>query len=293
MANDPIEKKPLFHFHPGTKCLSFGSWGCNFHCSGCQNWQIACPTNGDIDQFSKHVTPSQAVEMALSQGSKGIAWTYNEPGIWLEYTIDTAKLAREKGLYTVFVTNGYSTSEALDSIGPYLDAWRVDVKGFSDDAYKRLAKVTNWRGILEVAEMAKKKWKMHIEVVTNVTPGINDDDIQLAAIAGWIRDKLGELTPWHVTRFFPHRFMDDISPTPVERLERAAEIGMKNGLRFVFLGNVTDPNREDTRCFSCDALIIRRNGYQVNIQGLDGTRCKHCGQQLDMVTGTREELNND
>ncbi|MEE8582817.1 MAG: radical SAM protein, partial [Dehalococcoidales bacterium] len=127
LAVDPIEKKPLFHFHPGTMVFSMGSWGCNFHCSGCQNWEIACPEKPDQWQTSREIPPEAAVEMARSSGAAGIAWTYNEPGIWLEYTLDTAKLARQSNLYTVYVTNGYSTPEALDTVGPYLDAWRVDI----------------------------------------------------------------------------------------------------------------------------------------------------------------------
>jgi len=135
----------------------------------------------------------------------GIAWTYNEPTVWFEYTLDSAKLARKAGLYTVYVTNGYITLEALDSIGPYLDAWRVDIKGFNDAAYKKIAGISRWRGILEIARRAREKWGMHVEVVTNLIPGLNDDAEQLSGIAGWIAAELGEMTPWHVTRFYPRR----------------------------------------------------------------------------------------
>ena len=173
LAVDPIEKKPLFHFYPGSLCFSLGTWGCNFHCKDCQNWQIACQENDEAMHLSRELQPQEAIDMAIENNCRGIAWTYNEPGIWFEYTLDSAKLAKEKGLYTAYVTNGYSTIEALDTIGPYLDAWRVDIKGFSDKLYKKLARVSKWRGILEVASRAKHKWQMHLEVVTNIIPALN------------------------------------------------------------------------------------------------------------------------
>jgi pyruvate formate lyase activating enzyme len=202
-AVDPIEKKPLFHFYPGTQVYSLGGWGCNFHCLHCQNWQISCPDGDEPWQNSREILPAAAVEQAKRQGCRGIAWTYNEPTVWFEYTLDSAKLAKKSGLYTVYVTNGYITPEAMDKIGPFLDAWRVDVKGFSDKLYRDLTKITRWRSILEMASRAKKKWSMHVEVVTNVIPGMNDDNAQLEGIAKWIHDELGELTPWHVTRSYP------------------------------------------------------------------------------------------
>ena len=186
--------------------LSFGTIGCNFHCIHCQNWEIACVEDPASARHKlREITPQDAVEMAVKNGCAGLAWTYNEPTIWFEYTLDSARLAHENGLYTVYVTNGYMTPEALDMIGPYLDAWRVDVKGFSDKLYRDLARVRHWRKILEVAERARHKWNMHVEVVTNLIPSMNDDDEQLSGIAAWIKEALGELTPWHVTRFHPHR----------------------------------------------------------------------------------------
>ena len=284
LAADPIEKKPLFHFYPGTLAFSLGSWGCNFHCQGCQNWEIACPEDAEVWRDSREIGPAAAVEMAKHYGCAGIAWTYNEPGIWLEYTIDSARLAKEKGLYTVYVTNGYSTPEALDAIGPYLDAWRVDIKGFSDGLYRRLARVSRWRGILEVAKRAKEKWQMHIEVVTNIVPTLNDDDEQFEGIARWIKDELGEMTPWHVTRFYPHRRMTGLSPTPLYTLERASSIGRKAGLRFVYIGNVAGHKSESTICYSCGRPVVDRVDYQTRVVGLKGSRCKFCGVGLNFRT---------
>jgi pyruvate formate lyase activating enzyme len=281
VAIDPIEKKPLYHFHPGSRVFSLGSWGCNFHCSGCQNWQISCANIAPPGQGSQEIPPEKAIIMAEHGGCQGIAWTYNEPTMWFEYTLDSARLAKLKTIYTVYVTNGYMTPEALDTIGPYLDAWRVDVKGFKNDFYRKLAKITRWEGILETAERAKHKWNMHIEVVTNVIPTLNDDDAQLSGIARWINDKLGELTPWHVTRFYPQYQELDLPATPIATLERALEIGRQAGLKFVYIGNVPGHDGENTRCYNCGKLVVERSGYNTNIMGLEGSRCKFCGAELN------------
>jgi pyruvate formate lyase activating enzyme len=287
VAADPIEKKPLFHFFPGTQVFSLGSWGCNFHCQHCQNWQISCtelPSGSGPDL----ILPQAAIELTKRHNCQGIAWTYNEPAIWFEYTLDSARLARKSHLYTVYVTNGYATPEALDTIGPYLDAWRVDIKGFSDDLYRRLAKISHWRGILEVAKRAKEKWNMHVEVVTNVIPTMNDDEDQLRGIATWIRDDLGELTPWHVTRFYPQYRMDHLPPTPVATLERAVAIGKQEGLRFVYTGNVPGHANESTVCYSCGNLVIDRVGYHTRLVGLQDSKCKFCGADLNIRRSAAE-----
>jgi pyruvate formate lyase activating enzyme len=289
VAADPIEKKPLFHFFPGSRVFSLGTWGCNFHCKHCQNWQISCADPSSLERRSRIISPQDAVAMAKRERCQGIAWTYNEPAIWFEYTLDSAKIAKKQGLYTVYVTNGFISSEALDAIGPYLDGYCVDVKGFTDHVYQHLATVTKWRGILDVAERAKHKWGMHVEVVTNVIPTMNDDDEQLEGIATWIRDKLGELTPWHVSRFYPQYQMLDIPATPVTTLERAHDIGKKVGLRFVYTGNVPGHDNEQTMCYSCGNLIIGRTGYHINIVGMKGSRCRFCGADLNMRTGGRSK----
>lgn len=283
VAADPIEKKPLFHFFPGSLAFSLGTWGCNFHCRHCQNWQISCIEEpGEIMRPSQKISPQEAVKLTKERSCGGIAWTYNEPSIWFEYTLDSAKLAKPSGLYTVYVTNGYLTPEALDTIGPYLDAWRVDIKGFSDGLYRDLAKIPRWRGILEVAKRAQEKWGMHVEVVTNIIPTMNDDDEQLEGIAKWMRDELGELTPWHVTRFYPHHNLMHLSPTSVAGLEKAYDIGKRVGLRFVYLGNVPGHGSENTVCYSCGKVVIRRVGYDAEVLGVDGSRCKFCGAELNI-----------
>jgi pyruvate formate lyase activating enzyme len=288
VAIDPIEKKPLFHFFPASSALSLGSWGCNFHCQHCQNWEISCPEPGDLKGKSHQIMPPAAIDIALSHHCGGIAWTYNEPSIWFEYTLDSAKLAKENGLYTVYVTNGYLTPEALDAIGPYLDAWRVDIKGFTTSFYQKLTKIPHWQGILEVAQRAKDKWKMHLEVVTNIIPTMNDDDQHLEGIARWIRDKLGELTPWHVTRFYPSHYLKHLPPTPIATLERAYDIGKKAGLKFVYTGNAPGNPHENTYCPSCGKLTAERMSYQTRVVGLQGSRCKYCGAELNFRTPETE-----
>jgi pyruvate formate lyase activating enzyme len=278
VAADPIEKKPLFHFFPGTFVFSLGSWGCNFHCKGCQNWQISCV---ELPQESQQLLPDKTMELTRRHGCAGIAWTYNEPTIWFEYTLDSARLAKGQNFYTVYVTNGYATAEALDAIGPWLDAWRVDIKGFSDGFYRHIARVSQWRGILDVARRAKEKWHMHVEVVTNVIPTLNDDDEQLHGIAQWVRDNLGELTPWHVTRFHPLYQFTHLSATPLSTLEKAYRIGKEVGLKFVYVGNVPGHDYENTVCYSCGRVNVRRVGYDTRVVGLSGTKCKFCGVELN------------
>ena len=280
-AADPIEKKPLFHFYPGTLCFSLGTLGCNFRCKHCQNWEISTPDSQSIAAMCRELSPEDAIKLAKQNGCRGIAWTYNEPAVWFEYTLECAKLAKQNGLYTVYVTNGYATPEALDTIGPYLDAWRVDVKGFSDKLYKELAGAPHWREILDVTKRAKDKWHMHVEVVTNIVPTLNDDAPQLEALAQWVKQDLGELTPWHVTRFYPQHNLTHLPPTPVETIEKAVDIGKKASLKFIYGGNIPGHDSESTRCYNCKKLVVRRTGYQTEVIGLEGGHCKFCGADLN------------
>lgn len=285
VSNNPIEKKPLFHFYPGSFYLSIGSLGCNFRCPGCQNWEIS---HADImetgraprDMTPEEMTPDQSVELALRYGSKGISWTFNEPAIWLEYTLDGARLAKEKGLYTVYVTNGYISPEGLELISPYLDAFRVDIKGFSEETYRKITSVRALSGVLESARLAKKKYNMHVECVTNVTPTINDDEDELKRLAEWIRDELGPDTPWHVTRFYPHLELSHLEPTPVAKLERIRQIGFEAGLHYVYLGNVPGHEGENTWCHSCKALLLERYGFDVIKNNITDSKCPKCGVKI-------------
>ena len=281
IAIDPIEKKPLFHFFPGSTVFSLGTLGCNFHCRHCQNWEIAMADDVSKSEGCREISPEAQIDLALSHQCRGVAWTYNEPAIWFEYTLDSAKLAKQNNLYTVYVTNGYATPEALDVIGPYLDAWRVDIKGYSDKFYRDLAKIPRWREVLTTAQRARVNWNMHVEVVTNIIPGMNDDDEQLSGIAQWIQHDLGELTPWHVTRFYPQYKMTESPATPIATLEHACDIGYKAGLKFVYTGNVPGHPDENTVCYQCGTTVVRRTGYHTEITGLDGSKCRSCGAELN------------
>jgi pyruvate formate lyase activating enzyme len=277
MMVSPIEKKPLFHFYPGSLWLSLGTFGCNFRCPGCQNWDIAHAKTDLIRYNAERISLEESINLAKKNNCKGVSWTYNEPTIWFEYTLDSAKLAKQNGLLTNYVTNGFITSEALDLIGPYLDAFRVDIKGFSKKFYKRMCHVNDFTGILEVTKRAKEKWGMWVEIITNIIPGYNDDEAQLKGIASWIKNDLGEFTPWHVTQFVPHLELSNVPATPVSTLEKAREIGLREGLKYVYLGNVWGHPAENTYCYNCQKLLIERRGFYISQNNIENGKCSYCG----------------
>jgi len=238
VAVDPIEKKPLYHFHPGSQVFSIGTIGCNFHCGHCQNWQIAFAKAGTHDNLLRDLPVAELIKEAKAANCEGIAWTYNEPTIWFEYALEGAMAAKAAGLYTVWVTNGYINLKPLDMIMPYLDAYRVDIKGFTNDFYFKLAKIKDFQPVLNAAVRAKKKWNKHVEIITLIIPTMNDDAEQLSAIAKWIVDNLGADPVWHVTRFFPCLDLANLPMTPLETLEKAKAIGLAAGLQNVYIGNV-------------------------------------------------------
>lgn len=267
---DPIEKKPVFHYKPGTLVFSVGTLGCNFRCAFCQNYEIAY-TNylSSHRQCKTGIMPEDLVRSATNLGCEGVAWTYNEPGIWLNYSLDSAKLCKDSGLYTIWVTNGYSTPEALDEIGPYLDVFRVDIKSMRDDFYKKTAQVPGCSGIREVTKQAKHKWNMHVECVTNIVPGWNDDEENISETINWIRDEIGPDTPWHITAFFPHSEFSHVPPTPLETLEWAYNKAKTAGLMFPYLGNVSANEMENTYCPTCSSASIKRSRYNTTVLNVD------------------------
>jgi pyruvate formate lyase activating enzyme len=288
VAADPIEKKPLFHFFPGTTVLSLGSLGCNFACRHCQNWQIAHADPADATRDLRDLPVRNLPVLAANNGCQGVAWTYNEPTIWLEYILDGAIVAHEHGLYTVMVTNGYITAEALAVLAPHVDAYRVDVKGFSDAQYKELCRIPEMRPVLESAERAKADYGCHVEIVTNVIPTFNDDETTLRGIASWMVERLGPETPWHVTRFMPYLEFAHLPATPIATLERAVKIGHEAGLQFVYVGNVPGHEGENTYCPNCKRLLVRRTGYAVEDVALRGTFCAMCGQNVSVRTSIKK-----
>lgn len=281
VAADPIEKKPVFHFCPGTTVLSLGSVGCSMRCGHCQNWQISRPKGDDGSVGLRYLDPSDVLDLVEQTGSSGVAFTYNEPTIWLEYVLDVARPVKEAGLYTIMVTNGYVTEAALDLFAEVIDVWRVDIKGYEESTYKRLCHVRHADQVRAQAQRAKHHHGMHVECVTNIVPTINDSEAEMRSMATWIAEGLGPDTPWHVTRFMPYLEFADLEPTPIETLERAREIGREAGLEFIYMGNVAFPGGEDTVCPQCGTVAVSRTGFSVTRTRLaEGGHCANCGADL-------------
>ncbi|WAC04070.1 MAG: AmmeMemoRadiSam system radical SAM enzyme [Methanoregula sp.] len=279
-AIDPIEKKPLFHFLPGTRSYSLGSIGCNFHCRHCQNWHIS-RAEPDTEML-RALPPEEGVARAVGSRSASISWTYNEPTIWYEYTLDMGTLARAKGLGTVYVTNGYITEEAMRELAPMLCAFRVDIKAFSDDFYRKVCGA-RLQPVLDSAALARELG-MHVETVTLVIPGLNDSMEEQSALIAWVIDHLGPATPMHFSAFHPDYKMTDRGATPVATLEKIYNKAKALGLRFPYLGNVFSSPYENTYCPSCGATLIERQGFSGSIRELDGHQCRNCGETIEIVT---------
>ncbi|MCR4427749.1 MAG: AmmeMemoRadiSam system radical SAM enzyme [Caldiserica bacterium] len=292
VAIDPIEKKPLFHFHPGSPCLSFGSFGCNFRCIHCQNWSISHRLVEKGIPDGRYLSPQDGVKIALENQAKGISWTYNEPTIWHEYTMDMGKIAKEKGLYTVYVTNGFITPQALKELSQVLDAFRVDLKGWEKEFWRRICKIDDPAPVFRAAYEAKNKYHMHVEVVTNVIPTFNDDDQTFTNLARWILDNLGADCPWHITRFVPYLELSHLPYTPLSTLERGRSIGLETGLKFVYLGNVPGHPGENTFCPKCGTLLIERYGFWIKKNLLSSNNhCPKCGEKINIVGSIERQKN--
>ena len=279
---DPIEKKPLFHFYPGSLSYSIATVGCNFICKFCQNADIAqMPADHQGAIIGKVMRPEDIVSAAQENDCRSIAYTYTEPTVYFEFAHDTARLAHEQGLLNLFVTNGYMTPEALDMIAPYLDAANVDLKAFNDAYYKtycgaRLA------GVKETL-VALKARGVFLEITTLIIPGLNDDPGELADLAGFIAKDVGIDTPWHISRFHPTYRLTDRAPTPVQTLMTAREIGMRAGLKYVYTGNVPGEAGEKTFCHACGKVLMDRWGFRINAYAIINGRCKYCGAVIEGV----------
>ena len=278
-AVDPIEKKPLFHYLPGTLSYSLGSVGCNFHCQHCQNWHISRATLED--GHLRDLAPDEGVNRAVAGGSASISWTYNEPTIWHEYALDMGTRAKKKGLGTIYVTNGYITEEALRDLSPMLDAFRVDLKAFSDDFYKKICGA-RLQPVLDSAALAKSLG-MHVETVTLVIPGLNDGMDEMEPLIRWVIDHLGADTPMHFSRFHSDYKMTDRGATPLATLEKIYRKAQELGLRFPYLGNVYNHQYENTYCPICGAMLIERQGFSIRYRDLEGQQCKKCGEKIEIV----------
>ena len=284
---DPIEKKPLFHVDPGSIAYSIATVGCPFHCVFCQNWEIAQAPRLELDIPERPMSPARVVAEARRVHAGSIAYTYVEPTVFLEYALDTGRLAREAGLRNLFITDGYATPEAITLLARVLDAANVDLKAFDDAFYRRLcgARLAH---VLEAIE-ALHRAGIWLELTTLVIPGHNDSDEELRALTRWIVDTLGPSTPWHISRFFPAHRMLDVRPTPASTLVRAAQIGRDAGLHHVYVGNAPDLGLEDTRCAACGRTLIERSGYRTRpLLAPDGA-CPGCGRRLEGIGLATEE----
>lgn len=271
---DPIEKKPLYHFLPGTLSYSLATIGCNFKCDFCQNWQISqIPSDSLLSWRSLHVSIEEIIAEAKSNNCQSISYTYTEPTIFFEYAYDIACKAKEVGLYNIFVTNGYMSSQALITINEYLDAANIDLKSFSEDFYQKICKA-HLKPVLDTIQLMKKM-DIWIEITTLLIPGLNDSDDELKSIADFIAN-LDVNIPWHISRFHPdYKLLDRDSPS-LEQLMRAKDIGEKMGLKYIYLGNVWEGN--DTYCYKCHKLLVKREYFSVKENNILDGHCKFCGE---------------
>ncbi len=274
---DPVEKKPLFHFHPGSTAYSIATPGCNFRCRWCQNWDISQMVHDRHFIMGEEASLEQVVAAAQKADCRSITYTYTEPTIFFEYAYDTARLAHEAGLANLYITNGYMTEEMLETFQPYLDAANVDLKAFRDKTYRKYVGA-RLQPVLDTMKLMKRLG-IWLEVTTLVIPGINDDEGELKDAADFVANELGVDTPWHISRFFPDYKMTDVFPTPVETLDRAREIGLEAGLRYVYVGNV--PGEANTVCHKCGQILIRRLGYRILENRVQPNgRCPNCGMPV-------------
>jgi pyruvate formate lyase activating enzyme len=281
ISDDPIEKKPLNHFYPGSTVLSLGSVGCNLSCLHCQNYSISTAKTDELSLTE--LLPQRAVDLAKSHNCKGIAWTYNEPTIWYEYSFDLAQLAKKSGLYTVYVSNGYINKEPLEKIAPFLDAINVDVKSFSDDFYKKVCKA-RLQPVLDTCENAKKLG-IHLELTYLVIPEKNDSIQEISKFCLWVAESLGKDIPIYFSRFQPNFKMKDSIQTPIKTLKMCFKIAKKHDINYVYIGNILDEKYENTICPFCNNVLIKRHGFFTEIIGLNDGRCIQCNVKIPIING--------
>jgi pyruvate formate lyase activating enzyme len=280
-AIDPIEKKPLFHFYPGSTAYSIATVGCNFRCRNCQNYDISQMPKDQKRIIGEYIAPHEIVAIAKRHECKSIAYTYVEPTIFFEYAYEIAQLARPEGICNVFVSNGYISEEAIRTLAPYLDAINIDLKSFSEEVYH-----TNCGAHLQPVLDAIKLYRklgVWVEITTLVIPTLNDTDEEFRAIAEFIKS-VGIEIPWHISQFYPTYQLTNLPRTPVATLHRARDIGREVGLRYVYEGNVPGEGGESTYCYHCGALLINRYGFYIRENQLTSdAKCPNCGTQIDGV----------
>ncbi|MEM3587263.1 MAG: AmmeMemoRadiSam system radical SAM enzyme [Candidatus Jordarchaeaceae archaeon] len=277
---DPVEKKPLYNFLPGTDTYSFACPGCNFRCEHCQNYEISQMPREGQKIIGEELTPREIVSDALAMGCKSISYTYTEPTIFFEYAYEIAKLAKREGLKNIFVTNGYINEEPLRTIAPYLDAANIDLKGFTEEFYRKICGA-RLEPVLESIKL-HKELGIWIEITTLIIPDLNDSEKELRQIAQFIKS-VGEEIPWHVTAFYPAYKLTRKPPTPVETLRKARKIGLEEGLRYVYEGNIPGESGANTYCYKCGEMLIRRYGFSVLENKIKDSKCPKCGTKIDGI----------
>lgn len=287
MNIDPIEKKPLYHFMPGTTSLSIGTPGCTMACQFCQNFSLSMPPKQGGEVRGERVTPEQIVAAALRYGAASISYTYSEPTVFFELVEPCSKLAIDKGLKNVWVSNGYMSDKCLDRLEHITHAANIDLKAFNDDFYRDICDARLKPVLKNIARIKKMGW--WLELTTLLIPGLNDSDEELRAMTAFIRDEVGADTPWHISRFHPTYRLTTRPVTPVESLERAWEIGKQAGLQFVYVGNVPGHASDHTTCPECGCLCLDRSGFTVRRNVVQDGKCPKCGVEIPGVELSRPE----
>ncbi len=274
---DPIEKKPLFHFAPGSQALSIATAGCNLACAFCQNWEISHP---ETEVPTEDLPPERVVEIAKNYSVQGISYTYTEPTVFYEYALDTMKLARKAGLYNMWVSNGYTSPRPAQKAAKYMDAINIDLKG-DVKFYRKLCGVPSEEPVYDALNVYKKSG-VFIEITNLIIPGCNDRPEQIEKLVRWVRDNLGPDTPLHFSRFYPNHRLTDVKPTPVSTLEKAYNIARKAGMKWVYVGNVPGHRNESTYCPKCGEVVIKREGYNIDLK----ESCSKCNTRI-MLKGQK------
>ena len=279
-AIDPIEKKPLYHFYPGSLSYSIATAGCNFRCLNCQNYEISqMPKESELIS-GEQTDPENVVSAAKKYDCLSISYTYTEPTIFYEYALDTSMIAHEKGIKNVFVTNGYITDEALVRISPYLDGANIDLKSMSDSYYRKICGA-KLQFVLDAIK-SYKRLGIWVEITTLIIPSLNDSEEELTKIANFI-NSVGSEIPWHISQFHPTYKLSQLSRTPISTLEKARKIGFDVGLKYVYTGNVPGDEGENTYCYNCGEILIRRYGFQLIKNQIKNGKCPRCGSKIDGI----------
>ncbi|MHA2106644.1 MAG: AmmeMemoRadiSam system radical SAM enzyme [Candidatus Hodarchaeales archaeon] len=285
LAEDPIEKKPLYHYHPGKKILSFGSYGCNLGCLHCQNWHISMQKEkSDISKLIKK-SPEEIVDDCIDRKMKLIASTYNEPMIAFEYVRDIATLAHKHNIKMVVVDNGYITRKLAEALTPYIDAANIDIKGFSSEFYKEICDSPSWKPILKTCEIFHNQG-VHLELTNLIIPTKNDSDSMIREMCEWIYEKLSPLIPLHFSAFRPDYKLNHLPYTSIKTLEKAIRTATDVGLKYVYIGNVSGHKGNHTYCHNCGKLVIKRERFFTGIVNLHGNCCSSCGTQLPIIVAS-------